>query len=153
MSSSTDSSKPHTFNPSTVSAPPPTFHHVAVTPIIPSSKLITLAGQVGVDSEGNLPDNFVDQVKLAFVNVANCLKAAGTAPRDIVHVRHYIVQKTGSPETDEREIFDRGWSDLWVDFMDREAEGHRPPDTVLGVSGLARRGLLYEVEVWAVLNG
>lgn len=36
--------------------------------------------------------------------------------------------------------------------MDKEGEGHRPPDTVLGVAGLALPGLYYEVEVWAVIN-
>jgi enamine deaminase RidA (YjgF/YER057c/UK114 family) len=37
-------------------------------------------------------------------------------------------------------------------FMDKEADGHRPPDTVVGVASLAKANLLYECEVSAVLS-
>jgi len=47
---------------------------------------------------------------------------------------------------------ERGWGPLWCEMMDKEADGHRPPDTVLGVASLAKKELLYEVEVWAVIH-
>lgn len=47
---------------------------------------------------------------------------------------------------------DRGWGELWIDFMNRNADGHLPPDTVVGVASLAKKALLYECEVTAVLN-
>lgn len=154
MASSAEADKPLTFNPSAVRLPPPTFQHVAITPLVPTSKLITLAGQVGSNpATGDLPESFVEQVKSAYVNVANCLKASGASPRDIIHVRHYFVQDTGNAQVDDKELIDRGWGPLWMDFMDREANGHRPPDTVLGVASLAKKALLYEVEVWAVVHG
>ena len=153
MSSSADQNRPHTFNPATAPVPPPTYHQVAVTPLVASSKLITLAGQVGWDPRtGDQPSDFTQQVRLAYINVRNCLAAAGAVPRDIIHVRHYIVQNTGDAELDRKEILDRGWGPLWIEFMDKEADGHRPPDTVLAVAGLAKRTLLYEVEVWAVVG-
>ena len=37
--------------------------------------------------------------------------------------------------------------------MDKEAEGYRPPDTVLGVAALATKDILYECEVWAIVHG
>lgn len=36
--------------------------------------------------------------------------------------------------------------------VDRAADGHRPPDTVIGVASLAKREILYECEVWAVVH-
>jgi hypothetical protein len=36
--------------------------------------------------------------------------------------------------------------------MDKDGEGHRPPDTVLGVAALATKELLYECEVWAIVH-
>lgn len=150
MPETSDSTKPDTFNPSTVNRPPATYNQVAVTPILPTSKLITLAGQCGIHPNGEVPQDFVQQVKQAYRNVANCLRAAGAVPRDIIHVRHYIVQQTGNQALDGNDVVGRGWGDAWIDFMDREANGHRPPDTVLGVAGLAKEALLYEVEVLAV---
>ena len=145
-------SVPITFNPPDVAPPPPTFHHVAVTPLLPTSKLITLAGQVGIDPDtGKISHDFNEQVKTALINVSNCLKAAGATPRDIIHVRHYVVREDLNMSEGVRiEPIERGWAPLWVAFMDREAHGHRPPDTVLEVAGLAKKELLYEVEVWAV---
>lgn len=152
---SPNSQKPRTFNPPNVPTPPPTYNQVAITPILPSSssKLITLAGQTGLEpGTGNISSNFEAQVKRAYTNVANCLKAAGASPEDIIHVRHYIVNDTEDADLDAKDVVDRGWGPLWIEFMDREANGHRPPDTVLGVASLAKRALLYEVEVWAIVH-
>lgn len=148
------SNQPQAFNPSTVATPPPTYNQVAITPILSTSKLITLAGQTGVDPKTSrvTSTNCGDQAKAAYRNVANCLAAAGASPRDIIHVRHYIVTSTGDPKVDAIDVVDRGWGQHWIDFMDSEADGHRPPDTVLGVAGLAKAELLYEVEVWAIIH-
>lgn len=89
----------------------------------------------------------------AYENVRKCLEAAGASPRDIVHVRHYIVNDSGDEELNGKDVVERGWAPLWVEFMERWGDGHRPPDTVLGVASLALKGLLYEVEVWAVVHG
>jgi enamine deaminase RidA (YjgF/YER057c/UK114 family) len=151
---SSSSHKPHAFNPPTVAAPPPTYSQVSVTPILPSSKFITLAGQTGISpsTKKTSSSTFVDQVRQAYINVHNCLKAVGATPRDIIHVRHYIVQDSGDAELNELDVVERGWADLWIEFMDREGEGHRPPDTVLGVTALALQELKYEVEVSAIIQ-
>ncbi|TID18516.1 hypothetical protein E2P81_ATG06431 [Venturia nashicola] len=147
------SNKPHAFNPPTVAAPPPTYKQVSTTPLLPTSRLITLAGQTGViPSTGKPSPIHREQYKQAYINVHNCLKAVGATPRDIIHVRHYIVQDSGDAGLNKLPIVERGWGDLWIEFMDKEGEGHRPPDTVLGVAGLALPGLYYEVEVWAVIH-
>jgi enamine deaminase RidA (YjgF/YER057c/UK114 family) len=145
-------SKPHAFNPPSVPTPPPTYSQVCVTAIQPTSKLITLAGQTGLQSDGTIASDIETQARHAYRAVHECLKAAGATPRDIVHVRHYIVKETGNSEKDKLDVVDRGWGDLWIEFMDREADGHRPPDTVVGVASLAKKALLYEVEAWALIS-
>jgi len=149
------SNKPHAFNPPTVATPPPTYNQVCTTLLHPTSHLLTLAGQTGVSpSTGAIVSpNIRAQAAQAYTNVLNCLKAVGATPRDIIHVRHYIVTHTGDPEVDGLEVVERGWGEEWIRFMDGEAGGHRPPDTVLGVAALAKGGLWYEVEVWAVVSG
>ncbi|KAI8942719.1 hypothetical protein NX059_000767 [Plenodomus lindquistii] len=144
--------KPHAFNPPDVITPPPTYSQACVTPILPTSKLITLAGQTGLRNDQTIASDIRDQAKDAYQAVHNCLKAAGATPRDIIHVRHYIVKESGDAEQDKKDVVDRGWGDLWIEFMDREGGGHKPPDTVVGVASLAKKQLLYEVEVWAMVS-
>jgi enamine deaminase RidA (YjgF/YER057c/UK114 family) len=79
-----ESDKPHAFNPPNVPKPPPTYNQVCVTPILPTSKLITLAGQTGLRDDQTIPSDFKEQAKGAYESVHNCLKAAGATPRDIV---------------------------------------------------------------------
>ncbi len=62
------------------------------------------------------------------------------------------MQQTGDSEVDKMEVVDRGWGEAWIQFMDTEANGHRPPDTVIGVACLAKKEILYECEVWAVVR-
>lgn len=142
-----DDNKPQAFNPPNVRAPHPSYKQVCVTPIQPKSKFITLAGQTG-----DYQAPWIEQVKGAYKNVQRCLEAAGASPRDIVHVRHYIVQDSGDEELNKEHVVERGWAPLWTEFMDEHGDGHKPPDTVLGVASLALKGLLYEVEVWAIVH-
>jgi enamine deaminase RidA (YjgF/YER057c/UK114 family) len=147
------SNQPRTFNPSDVPLPPPSYNQVAVTPLLPTSRLITLAGMTGCDpASTSNPQTLIEQAPIAYNNIRKALQAAGAAPRDIVQVKHYIVTTTGVPEIDKVDVVDRGWADLWCKFMDKEAGGHRPPDTVIGVASLAKKEILYECEVWAVVS-
>ena len=149
-----DSNKPHAFNPPGIPEPPPTYSQVSVTPILPTSKLITLAGQVGLDGKTHkMAEGFDAQVKLTYINILNALKAAGATPRDIIHVKHFIVKDTGRVGVESEEELTRVWGHHWMEFMDKEGEGHRPPDTVLGVAALATKEILYECEVWAIVHG
>ncbi|KAF2424845.1 endoribonuclease L-PSP family protein-like protein [Tothia fuscella] len=155
-----DSNKPFAIDPPNVAPAPETYRQVAITSILPTSKLITLAGQCGIEPStgkvpsptGNRSEDLIAQARLAYSNVLECLKAVGATPRDVIHVRHYVVKSTGDPAVDATEIVERGWGKLWCEFMDREGGGHRPPDTVLGVASLAKHDLMYEVEVWAIIH-
>ncbi|KAF2027671.1 YjgF-like protein [Setomelanomma holmii] len=149
---SNESHKPYAFNPPDVTTPPPTYNQVCVTPLFPTSKLITLAGQTGLQDDGTIAPDIETQAKDAYKAVYNCLRAVGATPRDIVHVRHYIVKESGNAEKDKLDVVDRGWGDSWIEFTDKQGGGHKPPDTVVGVASLAKKELLYEVECWALVS-
>lgn len=76
--------KPRAFNPPSVPEPPPTYSQVCVTPILPSSVLITLAGQTGLQKNGTVPTGIKEQARAAYETIHKCLEAAGATPRDIV---------------------------------------------------------------------
>jgi enamine deaminase RidA (YjgF/YER057c/UK114 family) len=104
------SNKPHAFNPSGVPEPPPTYSQVSVTPLLPTSKLVTLAGQVGLDGNTRkIVEGFDAQVKMAYRNILNALKAAGATPRDIIHVKHYIVKDTGRVGVESEDELTEVW--------------------------------------------
>jgi enamine deaminase RidA (YjgF/YER057c/UK114 family) len=147
MAQTNFSGKPHAFNPPNVPKPPPTYSQVAITPLFPTSRLITLAGHVGQDpTTGAVVQGFDAQVKLSYQNILNSLKAAGATPRDIIHVRHYIVRDTGRVGVSGEQELPEVLGHHWMEFMVREGEGHRPPVTVVGVACLATKELLYECE-------
>ncbi|KAF3019282.1 hypothetical protein E8E14_007405 [Neopestalotiopsis sp. 37M] len=145
--------QPLTFNPEGIAKSPSACDHISLTPLLSSSRLVTLAGLTGCDPARM--DNLTtvpEQATVAYTKVKTCLTAAGATPRDIVQVKHYIVKDTGDANMDSLDLIDRGWGDLWVAFMDEHANGHRPPQTVIGVAALAKKEILYECEVWAVVN-
>ncbi|KAE9366031.1 hypothetical protein N431DRAFT_495815 [Stipitochalara longipes BDJ] len=114
----------------------PTFHpsysHVCSTPLHPTSRLITVAGQIGRGSVTNTtPSAFLEQVEIALKNVKTCLDAAGAKKTDIVMVRHYIVGIEGHDY--------KGRVERYMAWME--------------VAGLATKEMLYELEVMAVVSG
>ena len=141
----------HSFNPEKVPVPPPTYRQVAVTDIPAGSRLVTLAGQTGLRSDGTVPKGIVAQAIEAYDHVFEALKAAGASPKDIVFTRHYIVKDTGDVKDNDIDVVDRGWGDEWIKWITKHGEGNLPPDTVLGVACLAKKALLYEVECLAVM--
>ena len=134
------SNHPTTFNPANVHPPRPTYSHVAITPLSGTAKLITVAGQVGIDQlSGTAPPTFAAQVQTALDNLGKCLVAAGAGPRDVVKVTQYVVDLDPTERT-------RG--ELYMKFMG----DYRPPSTLIGVSKLAADDWLYEIEAIAVVH-
>lgn len=94
---STSDSKPRVFNPAGVPLPPATYSHVAVTPLLPSSRLVTLAGLTGCDpTSPDNPKTLPEQAAVAYAKIETCLAAAGASPRDIVQVRRVAMAGSGT---------------------------------------------------------
>lgn len=128
------------FNPPGHSPEGSTYSHISSIPLTSNSKLVFFAGQIGRDPvTRNVPKTLSEQVEIALNNVDICLAACGAQRTDIVQVRQYVVDMLP---------MDRSRVDLYLRWMD----GHAPPSTLIGVQSLALEGLLYEIEVAAVVS-
>jgi enamine deaminase RidA (YjgF/YER057c/UK114 family) len=129
------SSKTRFLNPEALPKPPGYTHVVeATTP----ARLVYLAGQLGMDRHGNFSSDFREQAVQVFENLKNALAAVGGRLQDVVKFNNYLVDTKYLPIY--REVRDS--------YL---AEQNRPASTTIAISGLARPGLLLEIEAVAVL--
>jgi reactive intermediate/imine deaminase len=97
-----------------------------------------LSGTVGMDAQGNIPDDVVEQFRQAMANLDGALRAAGGRPEHIVKVQVFLT-----------DINDRGR----INPIRREYFGeHRPASTLLEVSALVLPELKVEIEAEEVLS-
>jgi enamine deaminase RidA (YjgF/YER057c/UK114 family) len=121
----------------------PTYSHISIAPVTPSTKIISFAGQVGIDSAtGETAPSFREQVRLALANVEKCLTAAGVTKKDIISNRQYVVRMSQLSDEDRK-----ARADLFLEWLGGLTP---PPDTLIGVESLATNDLLIEIEVTAV---
>jgi enamine deaminase RidA (YjgF/YER057c/UK114 family) len=128
----------HKVNPPGVAAPLGHYSHVATVP--PGTKLLYLAGQIGIRPDGSLPGSIEDQTIQAYENVRAILAAEGATPADIVFVKTYRTKRPTDPGPmqDHRRRFFQGTPP--------------PPGTLVYVSELARPDILVEIEVVAAVS-
>ncbi len=121
---------PRFFNPPTVREPLNPYSHGAE--VRAGSRLIFLAGQVGVTPDGTLPEDFETQTENTYRNIEAILKDAGMGFDNIVKLTTFIINPDDLPKMREiRKIF---------------LGDHRPAHTLLCVSRLAYPEFLIEVE-------
>jgi enamine deaminase RidA (YjgF/YER057c/UK114 family) len=121
-------------NPKAVAPPLGAYSHLAIVPA--DSELLVIAGQVGNDIDGHVPEDPVDQYRQALRNLLAVVRSKGGEARDIFKLNTYLV---------ERLPLDR------VRAARQEVLGDAAPAaTLIYVAGLASEGLLVEVEGWAV---
>lgn len=120
-------------NPETVHPPIGAYSHQVE--IGPSSVLLAIAGQVGRSLDGDVPEDPIEQVRLALENVKRNLEAAGMAVSDIVKLNWYLV---GEMDMQRRR-------DLLVSWLG----GHEPASTLVYVAALAAPQYRVEIEAWA----
>ncbi|KAK5092685.1 hypothetical protein LTR70_006755 [Exophiala xenobiotica] len=129
------------FDPPKHPAVAPSYSQISTVPLSPTTKLVTIAGQVGHDytnPAGAISQSFPEQIRIALRNVETCLAAAGASKRDIIsnrQLREEIVTK----------------------WFGKDRDGLKPPpDTLIGVESLAstggKREYLFEIEVTAVVQ-
>jgi enamine deaminase RidA (YjgF/YER057c/UK114 family) len=115
--------------------PTPGFSHIAEAK---GGRLVMFAGQVALDAEFNIVggDDLYEQTKAAMRNVEVAVRAAGVSWGDIVRRTIY----TTTPH--DFETIARAIHEVTGDAED-------PPQTIVGVTGLALPGLLIEIECTA----
>ena len=117
---------------------PPGYSHVVVAS---GGRLITTAGAVPLDAEGNLvgPGDRHAQARQTLENLAFALEAVGATGHDVIKTTVYVV-------ADER-------ADLSAVWVAVQASGiAEAASTLLGVSMLGYEGQLVEIEAIAVLE-
>ena len=117
---------------------PPGYSHVVVAS---GSRLVTTAGAVPLDAEGNLvgAGDLLVQARQTLQNLAIALEAVGARGRDVIKTTVYVVAA------------ERGdLSSVWVAVRDSGIAG--TASTLLGVSMLTIEGQLVEIEAMAVLE-
>ena len=121
-------------NPPTLH-PAPGFSHIAEER---GQRVVHFAGQVALDQEFGIVggDDLFEQTKAAMRNVEVALEAAGAGWGDVVRRTIYTLQPT------QFETIARAISEV-------TGEAEEPAQTIVGVTGLALRGLLIEIECTA----
>jgi 2-iminobutanoate/2-iminopropanoate deaminase len=121
-------------NPSTVHKPAGPYHHTVL--VSENARWLAIAGQVGMDREGNIASGVRAQSEQVFRNLAACLEANGMRKEDLVKVTVYL--------TDARFLADyrAARSAVFGDDI-------QPASTLVIVAGLASPDFLVEVEAWA----
>ncbi len=130
-----------TFNPPGLGQPLGPYSQVAR---VKASELVFIAGQVAIDSAGNLvgADDFNAQCAQVFANIAAALAAVGAGWSNVVQFTTYLVH---SQDIAKFTAY-RG-----REFPRMFAGGAYPPNTLLIVDRLVQEPLLIEVQAIAAL--
>lgn len=125
-----------TINPEGLSRSPSYSHGVLIEGPV---RWLEIAGQVGREADGTIPDGIEAQAEIAWRNLSLILKDAGMEMSDLVSTTVYLVNRA------DNEGFDR--------VRGRWLGGVRPASTKLYISGLAHPSMLCEVQARAARRG
>ena len=121
-------------NPATIHAPLGRYvHQIEVSS---ESRMLFLAGQVGIASDGSVPADPVAQLGVVLDNVMANLEAAGFESTDLVKLTTYVV---GEMDAAGRRA-----------ELDRVLGSHLTTSTLVYVAALASPDYKVEVDAWAI---
>ncbi len=121
------------MNPKRVPAPVGEYSHLTIIPR--SSDIYAFSGQIGIDDNGNIPDEFNRQVKNTFDNIKGILDSQN------LNSEHVIKVNIWSTEDIDWDYFNQEWKSLFGDSF--------PSMTVAYVSALGLPEIKVEIEIWA----
>ena len=124
------------MNPETIAAPIGSYSHAVEIP--EGSRVTFIAGQVGIDKDGNVPADFRSQAENAWNNLMRILEHNGMRMKDVVKINHFLTSADDLP----------AYNEVRSKFLGEE----RPSSTLLIVAALARPDLLVEVEMVAAIS-
>lgn len=119
--------------------PPRGYTHISIAQ---GSKIVHLAGQIGMTAEGALLEGLAEQVEQAHINLAMALEASGAKPSDLVKITWYVKNWSDSVAKSFGEGLRRGGQKKPLPLV---------PMTVVGVQSLYRPNIEAEVEGVAVI--
>ncbi len=120
-------------NPETVHKPvAPYIHQIEVTG---PSKWLTLSGQLGMEVDGTVPENPLEQLQVALDNIKRNLESANMQVGDLTKMVFYLV---GDFEAERRRT-------IIADFLGE----HLTCTTMIYVVALAAPVYKVEIDAWA----
>lgn len=120
-------------NPNTIHTPvAPYVHQIEITG---TNRWLTFSGQLGMDVNGKVPENPLEQLKLALENIKRNLEAAEMEVKDLTKLVFYLV---GDFEANQRRK-------VIGDFLGE----HLPCTTMVYVVALASPAFKVEIDAWA----
>ena len=119
--------------------------------------IVFLSGAEGRDPDTDIPRSGIKaQAKLALERIKARLEEFGTSLDNILHLTYYVVGPdfpNGVQEDpkwrDVTEVLDAFWKENGVPQF--SSENYAPASTLLGISSLAQKGMLIEIQAVAVL--
>ncbi|MEM1361174.1 MAG: RidA family protein [Pseudomonadota bacterium] len=100
-------------------------------------RLVATSGQLGLASDGTVPDGSEAQAQICFANITAILKDAGMSPTDTIRINAFVTDRAHMAGYMEAR-------DAWL------ADSTRlPASTLVIVSGFTRPEFVVEVEVLA----
>ncbi|KAH8929009.1 hypothetical protein BT69DRAFT_1329153 [Atractiella rhizophila] len=142
---SVESTDPPSFKPH------PLYACVNIAALSPTTKLVTVAGQIGQDpTSGEVPSTLSGQVDICLSRLSSCLEHAGAKKGDVTRFMYYLSQR-GIEELDK----DGGEGTALRLVGGKVAEwleGHRPAACFLRVFGMSEERYLVEFECMAVVS-
>lgn len=97
-----------------------------------------ISGTVGVDGDGNIPEDTVEQFRIAMDSLDTVLRAAGGKPENIVKVTIFMTDISDRPRINP--IRQKYFGD------------HRPASSLVEISALVLPELKVEIEAEAVIG-
>jgi monoamine oxidase len=113
------------------------FSHVTTTNN--PCRILTTAGLVGADENGDVPVDIDEQIALAIKSLRQCLEAAGARVCDVFKLVYYIVDYDPKNRRHPKHI---------TSFLN----GHRPATTMVPVPALADPRHKFEIEAYAAIE-
>lgn len=121
------------LNPDNFPSPVGNYSHVTIIP--KNSDLYTFSGQIGIDINGIIPENFNEQVILTLKNINELLSSQGLIAENVIKVNIWATEEINW------DFFDKEWDNLF---------GKKNPSmTIAYITALGLPELKIEVEIWA----
>jgi 2-iminobutanoate/2-iminopropanoate deaminase len=121
------------INPAGVRPPFGRYSHGVALPA--GARLVFCSGQLGIATDGSVPDTVAGQAEICFENIKAILAEAGFAMANIVRINAYVTDRAHMAE--------------YMTVRDRYVSEPLPASTLMVVAGFTRPEFLVEVEVVA----
>ena len=120
------------LNLENIPAPVGKYSHVTIIP--KNSDLYTFSGQIGVDSDGNIPENLNEQVHNTFKNIKQILESQNLTSDDVIKVNIWATEEID-------------WDFLYAEW--ETLFGQTYPSMTIGyVKALGLPEIKIEIEIW-----